>query len=155
MNKHVIYTGGPGTGKTRALDEIAGAYEGQADIIRLDLNTTGVAGILSLPKRYRPASERATFVFIDDLRAVDGDKLEAVKTLIATAPDRVRIHVSAEAWPADFGDVESVKFNPDRTVSSTAYQLVGSGPDGVGNSVVVRRLTRAKSRRQFATSLAA
>lgn len=119
MNKHVIFTGGPRTGKTRALDEIASSYGDQVDIVRVDGNPrhTSPAFIESLAKPVSP--DRRTFVFIDDVRSDDARQLEAVKTLFATAEDRVTVYASAESWPGDFGSVDRVKLNPDGTVAAT------------------------------------
>lgn len=99
MNKHTIFTGAPGTGKTRAMRELETAYAGQVDTVWVDAQHTSPSFIEKLAKNDGKRSRK--FVFIDDLRSYDEARLEAVKTLIETAEDGVQVFVSAEGWLGD------------------------------------------------------
>lgn len=138
MNKHIIYTGGPGTGKTRAMRELETAYAGQVDTVWVDAQHTSPSFIEKLAKNDGQRSRK--FVFIDGLRSYDAPRIEAVKTLIETADDGVEVFVSAEEWNAIDGWPElgnRTKVNPDGSVASVAYEQVTPG-----NAVVVRKFGR-------------
>lgn len=138
MNKHTIFTGAPGTGKTRALREVEHVYAGQVDTAWVDANNATPGLIASLAKN--DGEHFRKFVFVDDLRADDEPRVEAVKTLIETAEDGVEVFVSAEEWSAIDGWPElstRTKVNPDGSVASVAYE-----PVALGNAVVVRKFGR-------------
>lgn len=138
MNKHTIFTGAPGTGKTRAMRELETAYAGQVDTVWVDAQHTSPSFIEKLAKNDGELSRK--FVFIDDLRSDDKARIDAVKTLIETVEDGVEVFVTTEEWKAINGWPElgtRTKVNPDGSVASVAYE-----PVAPGNAVVVRTFQR-------------